>query len=292
MASWRSLAASAAFVPLLLGAQAERVTIRLAPVPGQTFRTRLVQATDLIMETEDQGDAAAPRPPTRFNGTITFVATIVVGARDDAGRVEARLTYDEVTADLGLNGGPQRKETPVDLQGRQLTLVYDRDGQIVDVTSNLSPNVADAFKPALTSIFGAMAPMTLAVGESATRPMAVSLPLPGAERPGGLSSTTRFTLTSVTADGGEPVAHLSTAMTAEMNPPPTAPGGSNTSNMSMTMRIDGTGTMDVNVERGIVVKGAQTVTVDGRFRAAAAGAAPAMRIHGTMTMSQASEPQP
>lgn len=289
MASWRSVTASVAFMPLLLGGPAERITIRLAPTPDQTFRTRLVEETNLTMEPADQAGAAAPRPPTRLSGTTAFVATVVVGASDDAGRVEARMTYDEITADFGFNGGPQRAATPADLQGRELTLVYDRDGRIVDVKSNFTANVADAFKPAIVNIVGAAAPLTLAVGESVTRPTNMMLPLPGADRPGELTYTTQFTLASVTVDGGERVAHLATTMTAQMNSPPVAASGANA---STTMRIDGTGTIDVNVERGIVMKAEQTVTLDGMFGAAAAGGLPATRIRGTMTMSQATEPRP
>jgi hypothetical protein len=99
----------------------------------------------------------------------------------------------------------------------------------------------------------------------------------------------RFTLSSVTPEGADRIAHLATAIAAQMNQPLSGPGGAAP---AMDMRMSGGGTMDVNVERGLIKSSEQHITIDATMGRPADGTAPvpAMRMHGTVTISQSTEP--
>ena len=95
----------------------------------------------------------------------------------------------------------------------------------------------------------------------------------------------RFTLNSVTAEGVARIAHLTTAITGRMKQP--VPGSTGTT-AAIEMQLSGTGTMDVNVERGFVKAGEQQMTIDATIGGVADGGTPVpgMRMRGTVKMSQ------
>ena len=93
---------------------------------------------------------------------------------------------------------------------------------------------------------------------------------------------TRYTLTSITFDGADRIAHLAIVSSNTIKQAP-AGGG-----LSVTMEIHtaSEGRMDVNVDRGIVLHTETESTIDGSSRVDGGQAAmPPMRMHGTTKMS-------
>ena len=74
MTMLRALAALVALWPAVICAQAERVTIRLAPAPGQRLHTRMAGEGHLVVEDEHQADAA-PSPPFNLHLATTIGLT-------------------------------------------------------------------------------------------------------------------------------------------------------------------------------------------------------------------------
>ena len=139
-------------------------------------------------------------------------------------------------------------------------------------------------KQIMTRAFATVEPMTLSVGESVTVPTALNLGLPagGPAVPMGIQGETRYTLTSVTFDGADRIAHLSSHTTNTINrgSPSPVPAGSP---FALTMTADGKS--DVNVDRGIVLHAEQ----QGTMEAAVGGPTteqktPDVRMHGTFTI--------
>ncbi len=119
----------------------------------------------------------------------------------------------------------------------------------------------------MTRAFATVAPMTLSVGESVTVPTALNLPLPagGPAVPMGIEGETRYTLTSVTFDGADRIAHLAshTTSTISRGSPSSVPAGSP---FALAMTMTGDGKSDVNVDRGIVLHAEQQATIEASMR--------------------------
>ena len=77
----------------------------------------------------------------------------------------------------------------------------------------------------------------------------------------GIQAETRYTLTSVTFDGADRIAHLTshTTTTIGRGSPSPAPGGSPS---ALAMTMTGDGKSDVNVDRGIVLHAEQQATIE------------------------------
>jgi hypothetical protein len=289
----RPIVAATLACPVLVAAQTAPLTIRLAPAANQTLHTRIAQQTTFEIEPGGGASGTIAIPAMTFGMTMTMLATLDVGAADDQGRVEARVTYDDIKADMTMNGVPAPlPANPVaQLAGRAFTLVYDRDGRFVDFKADVWDASYDALKPMLSSMsnmLGATGSVTLAVGETVARPMTLALPFPNAGTPpGGLSTEMRFTLNEVTAEGSGRIAHLATAITGQMKQPLPGPVGA-----AMVMQMTGGGTLDVNVDRGFVKSSEQRMTLNATMDPPADGTAPVppLRMHGTITISQSTEP--
>jgi hypothetical protein len=284
--------ASLVVLPALLTAQAERITIRMAPAPNQTIHLRTTQ--EMVMTT----DIAAPAGSTPPPGEPVTVSMVVesmsaVGPADPNGRYTAQMTIDRASATVSMNGKPMPLPNTLDDSLKPvITFSYDQDGKVLDVTTDAMPGGRgiDGVKQLMASAMQSVPPLTLSVGESVTVPTALSLPLAGgATAPAGFTAETRYTLTSVTFDGADRIAHLTTHMTnaiaREPDPAPAgSPSGLNISRSGMDMTTTGDGKSDVNIDRGIVLHSEQRLTIEGSMRAGAGPAPPAMAIHGTINI--------
>jgi hypothetical protein len=181
----RPIVAAMLASPVLVAAQTAPITIRLAPAANQSVRMRTQQQTTITIEPVEGAPAATPFPAMTLGMTMSMLATLDVGAADDEGRVEARITYDDVKADMTMNGvpAPMPANPVAQIADRTFTLVYDRDGRIVDFKADIWDASYDAIKPMLSNmanVLGATGTVTLAVGETVTRPMTLAIPFPNA----------------------------------------------------------------------------------------------------------------
>ncbi len=164
---------------------------------------------------------------------------------------------------------------------RVITFSYDDQGTILDTSIDGGESaVNDGLKQFLQGAFATVTPMTLSVGESVTIPAAISLPIPtGAANPMNLNSETRDTLTSVTFDGADRIAHLTVHSAATMSHEPAA--GEQPA-IAMDMKTTGDGKTDVNVDRGLVLHMELHSTMETSMQAPTP--ALSMRMHGAVNM--------
>jgi hypothetical protein len=267
----------------LVGGQAERITVRLAPAPNQTLHLRTTQDTEMTTEM----DSAAGSAPTTVNIHNVVDTTSAIGPTGNDGRYSARMTIDTISATAAMNG----RELPLpslatDAAKPVITFSYDENGKVTDVSAGDTAGVAgDAAKRILMRAFATVAPMTLSVGESVTLPTALNLPLPGGgpALPMGIEGETRYTLTSVTFEGADRIAHLTSHTTSTMSQEPSsAPTGPP---VAFDMTMTGDGKSDVNVDRGIVLHAEQQGTFDASMRGPSTNQKmPRVRMHGTFTI--------
>ena len=285
----RLLALVSLLIPATLaGAQSERVTVRMAPAPNQTLHLRTTQ--DMAMTTETSGDGSATFPAMAVKLHNVIDATSAVGPTDNNGHYTARMTIDSIVATATMNG----RELPLPMVAEQaakqvITFSYDDQGKVIDVALEDSSAGAPAemLKQIMTRAFATVAPMTLSVGESVTAPTALNLSVPtgGPAVPMGIQGETRYTLTSVTFDGADRIAHLSSHTTNTINQgsPSPVPAGSPFA-LALTMTADGKS--DVNVDRGIVLHSEQQGTIEAAVGGPTAEPKPPnVRMHGTFTIA-------
>jgi hypothetical protein len=284
----RLFALSSLILPAALaGAQTDRVTVRMAPAPNQTLHLRTTQDTEMTTEAEAAAGSDTSIPPMTMSVRTVVDTTSAVGPTDNDGRYRARMTIDTISATATMNGREMPLPTlATDAAKQVITFSYDENGKVIDVSAGDSTGAAiDAARQILMRAFATVAPMTLAVGESVTLPTALNLPMPsgGPAVPMGVTGKTRYTLTSVTFDGADRVAHLTSHTTSTMSQEPSsAPAGPA---VAFDMTMTGDGKSDVNVDRGIVVHAEQRSTIEGTMRAGKSGPAMQnMHVRGTFTV--------
>jgi hypothetical protein len=278
----------------MLTAQVERVTVRMAPGPNQTLHLRTTEDMALTTEGDVHDGNVGAMPPMAMNMRMVVDTTCAVGPTDHDGHYTAKTTIDSLSATMTLNGREMPFPSPKTALARQvITFSYDEQGKVIDIsTDDVASARMDAARQILASAFATVAPMTLSVGESVTVPTALNLPLPsgGPAFPMGVAGATRYTLTSVTFDGADRIAHLTSHLTSTLTPGSAgAPAGSSAGPpFTFDMTVTGAGKNDVNVDRGIVLHSEQQGTIDGTLRGGPVGAAgpviSQMRLRGTFTI--------
>jgi hypothetical protein len=286
----RALIVALMVVAPVRAAQPERIIVRMTPTPNQTIHTRATQETTMEIEPDATAPASLPMPAMNLVMTMTMGHTMTVGAPNEQGHYEARITLEEMTGTTTMNGQPAPFPIAVaKLAGQTITVTYDQEGKPVDVggTSGLGAAL-EPMRQMMAGAFGAIPTMTLAIGETATAPLNLALPIPMAGGSMAVTGSTKFTLTSLSYDGVDRIAHLTTTMAGQMNQTPD--GGA--AGLGFEMKMTGEGTMDVNVDRGFAQASEQVVTIRTQMgsRAIAGVNTPPMQVHGTVKLSQTTVP--
>jgi hypothetical protein len=266
-------------------AQSERVTIKMVPEANQTLRFHNTQDMDMTTESDAPPDHPSPMPSMAMKMHTVMDATSAIGPTDNQGHYTSRMTIDHVSLESTMNGRPMPMPAIDMLEKQAITFSYDDQGRVIDLALDgaAPPAIAATIKQMMTRAFATVAPMTLSVGESVKVPVALDMPVPGAPATTGfdVASDTVYTLTSVTFDGADRIAHLNLRVASTMTPKSST---SATPMPTMTMTMTGDGKMDINVDRGIILHAEQRATIDSAMQPpAAASGAPSIRMHGTLS---------
>ncbi len=270
----------------------------MVPAPNQTFHVRTSMDMTMGMTSDPAPAGGLLIPPADTKMIMVAEHTSTVGPTDAQGRYEARVVCDTASVTATINGqampanGQSVPGAPAaELVGAVVTFTYDGEGKVIDVATNtgMPASMAVPLKQMLTSIMGASPPITLSVGESVTVPAQFTLPIPaGANMPPmTMAGEARYTLTSVTFDGADRIAHLKVGMTNTVTQ--NAPGANGSPALSLEMRMSSEGTSDVNVDRGIVLHNEQRMAIDSTMQFdktnAATRSMPPVITHGVATLS-------
>jgi hypothetical protein len=265
-------------------AQTEKVQLRLVPAPDQSVRFRM--ATEFTMGPAAGTDAQGPGVLPQVTMAMNMAFTQTTGHPDEGGRVKAEMTWDEANGSMTMDG----KTTPIDTMssflGRQMTAVYDSTGKLVDLQA--PPEMAAMFEPIkqmMTSMFPGMPEAPFGVGDTASVPLHFALPTQGIGGAPAMNGKSTFTLRSISNEGSERIAHFDQTIEAATQ----AANDSASSPMAVQFQMKATGTMDYNVDRGIVVANESHGTMDMKTQFAGdhPKGLPNLDMHGTMKMTLA-----
>jgi hypothetical protein len=252
-----------------------RTSIRLEPKPDQTVHVTTTQEFAISFS---GGAAAGEAPPEMLTETVLGY-TQVNGPFDDQNRMESQLTLERIEMRQSINGIAKPLGNIAKLQGRSLTAVFDRGGKLVDLkvpqdlqdaSSVLKQMVAFAY-----SALSFLPPTAMSVGDTETAPSTIPLRLPGSATPLPYQTRTATTLRAVEKNGGDRVARLEQLIQS---------AGS-----TDLLKVKGTGTIEVNLDRGFVAATTTEWSFEGDDKMAQTGtASPLGAVHGTIRVTVAS----
>jgi hypothetical protein len=254
------------------GAQV-RIPIRPAPKPDQTIHVTTTQEFSISMD----GGAAAGEP-----GRAQFVTKSVLGyiqsngRFDDQGRMESRLTIDRIEAEQTLNGTAKPQGNIGQIVGRSLTAVFDRAGKLVDIkVPQELQQASGTLKQLVAGAYGAwnfLPETAMAIGETATVPSDIPLRLPGSTTTAPYQTRTVIRLSAVEKGDRDRIARLEQRIESAAE--------------TDQLKVNGAGTIDVNLDRGFVTASTIEWTFTGVFPATgSAAAAQSAQVRATVKVT-------
>ena len=267
-------------------AQSEKVSIRMAPHPGQTVRMTLAQEADIDISIDG---AAAPPGVMAMKMAMRMMAAMTqkTGAVKPDGTLDAGITYDQFHIEMSINGQTMPADFNNPLTGKTVVFTYNQMGDIVRVQGMPDGLPEDMFRQLMGSMLGDLPAAALAVGETTTAPMDFTLPLPV---PGAaamkLTGETRLTLVSVDKDARGRSATFTSTTAGGIVSDSGSPDGQGKTAFDLDLR--GEGTYVINLDTGILRSNIVTSSVNGKMKAAGA-ASPGMTMRGTVTLSMTSD---
>ena len=246
---------------------------------------------EMVMDISMDGAQTLPGPggPLSMTMKTTTVMTQKTGPVKADGGIDAELRYEELRTDVSMNGQPMPTSDAVSqFVGKVVQMIYNRDGQIVDTRFPPDfPATADMVKQIITTVSGSLPVTPMGIGEVVTLPLVLSLPipLPGAS-PMNMSGENRLKLVSIDRDANGRSARFESTAEGKMVADVPSPDGKTGASMSFT--ITGGGTTVMDLDAGFLRSAVSKTTFDGTLTTTpAAGPAlmPAMKMHGTMTVT-------
>lgn len=273
-------------------AQSEKVSVRMAPRPDQTVQMTMTQDMDFDVAIVGGGAAQAGDTSMKMLMRLTTALTQKTGPLKADGSVDAELTYDQIAAEMSMNGQQMPASEVAGLVGKAVVVTYNANGDVVGVKGlpEASGLTDESFRQMLSSFSGSLPATALGVGETTSGPLNLALPVP-LPFPGGLMMTgeTILKLVSLDRDAQGRTARFDSTINGKMDSAIPSPDGKSQVKFDFTMIGDGTVIMDL--DKGVPRSNVATSTFNGRMNVPA-GAAPgamSMTMRGTAKIVMSSK---
>ncbi|HEY2016974.1 MAG TPA: hypothetical protein VGH38_25895 [Bryobacteraceae bacterium] len=247
-----------------------RISVRLEPKPERIIHVTTSQEFSMALNGGASTDALA--------GSQIVTETVLGYAQanghfDDQGRMESQLTIERIDMKQSLNGTAKSPANLDQFVGRSMTAVFDRAGKLVDVKvpKDMQP-ASTVLKQLVAGANGAtnyLPAAEMSVGETETSPSTIPLRLPGSATPTPYQTRTVTTLRAVEKSGSDRVARFDQRI--------------DSAGETDSLKVKGTGTIDVNLDRGYVTASSTEWSFSGE--STMSGSAPASQrgaVRGVM----------
>lgn len=247
----------------------EKVSLRMTPKPDQTAKLRMATEMDLELSFEGAGADQPALPMMKMQMKSVTAFTQKTGPLDKQNRFDLELVYDDISAEIMMNGNavPVGDEM-TKLKGQKIKVTMDQNGNVFDVQAPKETQMdAATFKELLKSLYGALPTELMAVGETATVPltMALPLPLPGSNGPLNLQGSSKIKLLAIEKEGTNRLAKLETVSEARMTSVMDFPGQNGPTKMKMDFSMTGGGPSSVNLDKALVKTNDLIMTLQGKM---------------------------
>lgn len=275
--------------PPAVVAQSEKISIRMAPRPGQTVRLNLAHEAD--MDISFDAGAAPGLMPMRMVIRMTAAMTQKTGALKPDGTLDAEFTYDRFRIEISMNGQTMPASTDNPLTGKPIVVTYNRNGDVVGVQGMPAALTDGMFEQLMGSFVGSLPATALAIGETTTAPMDLALPLPLPGAPAmKMVGQTRLTLVSLDKDARGRSARFESTTAGSVMSDVASPDGQG--KMAVDLSHSGEGTYVLDLDTGVLRSNITTSHINGKMNIAGGAASPAlpgMSMRGTITMTLTSD---
>lgn len=251
------------------------ISIRLEPKPDHTIQVTTTLSLSMSLKAGGTGsETGGPRMATE----AVLGYKQANGRFDEQGRMESQLTIERFEMKQSLNGTTRSLDNIEQVLGRSLTAVFDRGGRLVDLTVPKDlQQTSSVLKQMVASAYSAInflpAP-AMAVGETKAGPSSIPMRLPGSKTPLPYQTRTMTTLRSVEKRSGDRVAHFEQRIESAAD--------------SDIVKVNGTGTIDVNLDRGFVAGSTAEWIFEGDGgMTGSADAGASGTVHGTIKLTVA-----
>jgi hypothetical protein len=265
-----AIALIVALCSISVAAQSEKYLIRVVPKPKTTSTLKMVQETDLDITVEGgPADSSALPPQMKMLGKTTMGMKLKTTEATKEGHIPLEITYENVNMEMTMNGNPvSNNDASSKLDGKSFTVTYNEKGDIVDVKS--APELQmpeESLKEILRAVLGAGPAAPISVGESATNPLKMALPLPiPSSEPLNMNGSIKTTLLAVEKSGADRIAKLNqvtdASLVSSLNIP--TPDG-NAIKMDFDMKMSGGGVSQLNLDQGRMKSSDSSINIDGKF---------------------------
>jgi len=247
------------------------VSVRPVASAGRTIHVTTTQDLSITAT----GVVGPGQIAMQSSGTLAF--TQVNKAFNDQGQMDAEITIEKLEMTQMMNGATAdpRKANAIDPVGQKLVVVFDRTGKLGNVSA---PKELEAHSASVRQLLGGAyglvngipeGPMT--VGETRLVDASVlQLRLPGAAGGGALPKMS-ITLRAIDRVNGDRIARLTQNV--------------ETTGQADQLTVNGTGTIDVNVDKGFVTASAMNWTVAGALPGAGGSATQPSRVQASFKMT-------
>ena len=270
-------------------AQSEKISIRMAPRPGQTVRLTLAHEVDMDISLD--AGAAPGVMPMKMVIRMTAAMTQKTGALKPDGTLEAEFTYDQFRIEMSMNGQTMPANTDNPLAGKPVVVTYNRNGDVVGVQGMPAALTDGMFEQLMGSFVGNLPATALAVGETTTAPMDLALPLPLPGAPAmKMVGQTRLTLVSLDKDARGRTARFESTTAGSVVSDFASPDGQG--KMAFDLSHSGEGTYVLDLDTGTLRSNIVTSNINGKMNMAGGAASPArpgMTMRGTIKLTLTSD---
>ena len=229
-----------------LAAQGDKITLTLRPAPNQVIHIGMHQEMAFTATAE-----GLPNGPMKIDGMTSFEGIQHVGAADAQGNLIVEMRIDSLAIAMLVNGSPMPAPPLDSLKGQTVKLTYDAQGKVIDAqASGMNEITKGSIRGLLGQFAGSLPNATLGVGDTASTPLNLTLPIPmlnGAQTT--MQGRNLFQLLAISRDGADRIAQLKLTTDATMSG-------------SVDMHMTGTGTMDWNADKGFLKNGVSNMNVE------------------------------
>lgn len=270
-------------------AQEEKVTVLLLPKPDQTVEMRTVQDVDMAVTFDGTvPPELAAAGPMKIQGKTVMAFTQKTGKLNSQGGLEAEINFTEATSQMSMNGIPMGAgNTFGKFVGKKISVSFDSQGKVADL--KIPPDmesIAGPLRHSFTAMYNNMPAAPLSIGEMATVPISLQLPLPLAgSQPLAISGQIHYKLLSVDREGPDRLARLSQSMEAQLTGEHTA---SPLGKMKIDCKMTGTGSLQLNLDKAFLKTNEMQTTIEAKLTFAGDSTAanvPTVNLHGTMKIT-------
>jgi hypothetical protein len=257
------------WTPIAL-AQSEKVTLKMVPEPNQTVRLKMVQ--EMEMEMSPDGNATGENA---MAGSMKMTAKTVIalsqkiGAQDKQGNYVSEMSYDEISSEITMNGQSMPiGDTSDKFKGKKILAIFNQQGTLTDL--KIPPDLGlpeESLKQLMKSVYGNLPQTPIGIGETATSPLdfTVPIPVPGMA-PLKLDGLMKFKLISIEKNASGRVAKFDQAVDGNMSADLEIPTPEGNVKMSVDFKMNGTGAIAMNIDKGFVQSGDSKATFGGKIK--------------------------